>query len=165
MEPVFYICFELHVSGLVRDEECPVHRGKTRADCACLPSSEAVGATGIEMLFKRKGGGIAVCISCPSKKPCRHCLSVPLAESPSLCHSQLCPDILRKRRVPDHSCPQVVLVHQRLEGAENIAGYVKLKPRVEIRSLWVYIGIGRVVECAAEPHVKVVLVGISHERV
>ena len=53
VETVFHIGLQLHVAGLVRNNERLVHRCQSRTDRPCLPSSKTAGPARIEMLFER----------------------------------------------------------------------------------------------------------------
>ena len=127
-EPVFDICLQFQVSCLVGDEEGLIRQRESRPDSACLPASQAVCPSGIEMFVKREGCRIAVCISRSCKQSGGDGLSVAPAESPGLADCQLRPDILALRSVPYHSGSGGILCHKRLESAEDIAGNVKLEP-------------------------------------
>ena len=74
-ETVLDVGFKFHVAGLVRDYEGVIHLRKTRTDCSCLPSSQTVGTSCIEVFFERKCSRVSVCVTSSGKESCSNGLA------------------------------------------------------------------------------------------
>ena len=155
----------MDVTGLVRNHEGGVQLGHTRTHGPGLPSPETVRSAAVEAPLEREGGGIAVCISGTGNQSCGKHLPVIAAEAPGVSQREFSPDILGIRGFPDYALPVLILLHQLIEGAKQIAGVVYLQSGVEKGGLRIALHAGGIVEISRGAEIEVVRIGIPHKRI
>ena len=130
VETVFEIGLQLHVTGLARYHERVVDGAEARSEGADLPASHAAGAAGVELLFERQRGGIAVGVAYAHVEPHRDRMPLVGAEAQHLAQLKLGPDVLIVGQAHQETVAgDLAHRHEAVEDREHVAGNVDREPR------------------------------------